>query len=106
MATAVAGVDDASVACRIIDAVTAWDEPRAVPLLIPFLENDRSAYRYGDDWGIPALKARAALHALTGAGFRIACPQRQTRVSQVADLADPHNRSAASRSCCPTRSSQ
>lgn len=88
MATAVAGVDDASVACRIIDAVTAWDEPRAVPLLIPFLENDRSAYRYGDDWGIPALKARAALHALTGCWFPYRVSAAADAWSQVADLAD------------------
>lgn len=107
MATAVAGVDDASVACRIIDAVTAWDEPRAVPLLIPFLENDRSTYRYGDDWGIPAAKARAwRLRSFDRVLVSVSRVRSGRRVVPGRRPRGPPTTRSASRSCCPTRSSQ
>jgi hypothetical protein len=69
MIKATAGVRDAEIACKIADVLQAWGEPRTAPILINFLANDDFAYRYGDDLGIPAIKARATLHKLTGCWF-------------------------------------
>ncbi len=56
-------------ACRLVELLSQWEAPHAVPALIEFLQNDDFAYQVGDDMGIPALKAKAALRELTGNDF-------------------------------------
>jgi hypothetical protein len=69
MKTAVRGIEQGSISCKVIQALSSWGNPRLVPILVSFLQNDTFSYRYGDDLGIPALKARKALHAITGHWF-------------------------------------
>jgi hypothetical protein len=69
MTVAAAGVDDGWTACKVIESLSPWDDQRLVPILITFLQNDSLAYQYGDDLGIPALKARTAIAQLTGHWF-------------------------------------
>ena len=56
-------------ACRLIDILAKWKDERVFPAIIAFLEDDGFAYQMGDDIGIPALKARSALHKATGLWF-------------------------------------
>ena len=56
-------------ACRLIDILAKWKDERVFPAIIAFLEYDGFAYQMGDDIGIPALKARSALHKATGLWF-------------------------------------
>ncbi len=60
---------DGHLACKLIQELEAWGEEKAVPILISFLQNDDFVYVCGDDVGIPAFKARAALKKLTGCDF-------------------------------------
>jgi len=69
MVAAAGSVNDACVACEMIDAVMAWGDIRLARVLIPLLQDDGFAYMSGDDLGIPALKARQGLHKLTGHWF-------------------------------------
>lgn len=69
MGRAVEGIEEGRIACKVIKAMDKWKEPRLAPALIPFLENDTFAYMNGDDYGIPAIKARQALHESTGCWF-------------------------------------
>jgi hypothetical protein len=59
------GLKNGAIACQVIKELLAWKDDRTVPALIGFLQNDDFAYRYGDDLGIPALKAQQALVAIT-----------------------------------------
>ena len=71
MAVAAQGVNDATLACKVIDAAAEWGEVGVVPVLIPFLQNDGFSYGISvdDDAGIPAVRARQRLHTLTGHWF-------------------------------------
>lgn len=69
MVNAVEGVNDGKLSCRVIEAVSSWGDERLVPLLITFLQNNAFAYQFGEDVGIPALKARKALYEITGHWF-------------------------------------
>jgi hypothetical protein len=66
---AVTGLEEPTLACKVIALLAQWKDERVVPALITFLENDGFAYQVGDDVGIPALKARNALHDTTGLWF-------------------------------------
>jgi hypothetical protein len=63
---AVEGIANAKIAYHVVLELAAWKDERVVLPLIAFLQNDGSAYRLGDDLGMPALKAREALLAITG----------------------------------------
>jgi hypothetical protein len=69
IAEALRGLKDGGLACQVIEVVRRSSDPAAVPGLIEFLEDDTYSYRYGDDLGVPALKAAAALKELTGHDF-------------------------------------
>lgn len=69
LAKAAEGLRDGTIACQVIKELSAWREERTVPVLIGFLQNDEFAYQYGDDVGIPAIKAQQALLAITGHEF-------------------------------------
>ncbi len=69
LAKAAEGLKDGTIACHVIKELAAWKEERTIPVLIGFLQNDEFAYQYGDDIGIPALKAQQALVAITGHEF-------------------------------------
>jgi HEAT repeat protein len=69
LAAAVAELDNSSLACHLIKELAAWKDERVVPALIGFLQNDDLAYQYGDDLGVPALKAQVALREITGHEF-------------------------------------
>jgi hypothetical protein len=66
---AVKGLEEPTLACKVIAILAQWKDERVVPALITFLENDGFAYQDGDDVGIPVLKARNALHDTTGLWF-------------------------------------
>jgi hypothetical protein len=85
----VTGKESGSVACKIIEAMSGWGEVRLVPALAAFLECGELAYRYGDDVGIPALKAREVLHRMTGHWFpydREASLRAWKEASQISDF--------------------
>ncbi len=65
----VKGVVDPELACKIIGALLLWRDDRVVPALAACLENDGFAYQMEDNLAIPALKARDALHEMTGHWF-------------------------------------
>jgi hypothetical protein len=67
--TAMLGVNDGLLACKLIEQFSSWRDERTVPLLIACLQNSSFVYQYGDDVGIPALKARQALRTITGHWF-------------------------------------
>jgi hypothetical protein len=69
LTTAVKGLTNASVACKVISVFGGWKNDDIVEALIGFLEDDKIAYTYGNEIGMPALRARAALHSLTGCWF-------------------------------------
>ena len=58
-----------ALACELIEVFSSWGDERLVSALITYLENSRFVYEYGDDLGIPALKARQALEDITGHWF-------------------------------------
>jgi hypothetical protein len=66
---AIRGVDKGWLACKLIDALSSWEDERVVPCLISYLQNSSFAYQHGDDLGIPAIKARQALKDMTGHWF-------------------------------------
>jgi len=66
---AVEGVEDAVLACKLIKILSSWGDERVVLPMISYLQNGGFAYQYGNDFGIPALKARQALEAITGHAF-------------------------------------
>ena len=68
-AIAVEGITDPCIACKVVEALSAWGDERVVLPLIGFLQNDGFAFQDGDDLGIPALKAHQALLAITGHVF-------------------------------------
>ncbi|MEI9896467.1 MAG: HEAT repeat domain-containing protein [Chthoniobacter sp.] len=63
------GKNDARWACSVIEAIDAWGEPRLAPALIAYLETGGLFGYSGDDFQVPALKAREALEKMTGATF-------------------------------------
>jgi hypothetical protein len=66
---AVEGVEDAALACKLIKVLSSWGDERVALPMISYLQNGGFAYQYGNDFGIPALKARQALKAITGHVF-------------------------------------
>jgi len=73
---AVMGFTEPDMACKAIKALEGWGNEAIVPALIALLQNDGSGYVRGDDRGVPALKARAALELITGYRFPL-----DTRIS-------------------------
>jgi hypothetical protein len=61
MQTAIQGVRDGSLGCKLVEAFASWGDERVVPCLISCLQND--------DVGTPALKARQAIRTITGHWF-------------------------------------
>jgi hypothetical protein len=53
----------------VVGALAGWGDPRVVPALIYFLQNDDCAGQFGMDVRVPALKAQAALRRITGCLF-------------------------------------
>lgn len=69
-AKAVRGLkNEPKVVCELIKRLEAWDNPVAVSTLIEFLQDDGFAGFLGNDWDVPALKSRAALHKITNHWF-------------------------------------
>lgn len=66
---AVRGIQEGGMACKLVELLRRWKDPHAVVALIEFLQNDDFAYQIGDDLGVPALKAQAALKERTGYDF-------------------------------------
>jgi hypothetical protein len=66
---AVVGIKQADLGCEVVGALAGWGDPRVVPALINFLQNDAYGGSFGEDIRIPALKAQAALHRITGCRF-------------------------------------
>ncbi len=94
MAEAARGVRDGHTACALIEALSGWADPRLAPVLIPFLQNDAFAYQYGDDLGIPALKAREALHKIAGCWFPHNVAVAAAAWKRAEATADPAKRKA------------
>lgn len=69
MAKAAVGVEDPHLACEVIKRLHNWNDLSAVPVLIPFLQNDGFSYMIGNDLGIPAIKTQEALRSITGYAF-------------------------------------
>lgn len=69
IAKALEGIEDAYLACKIIEMMTAWGDDRLTPAFITFLEDGTFSYQYSDELGIPAVKARKGLYAITGHWF-------------------------------------
>ena len=89
---AIEGFSDGWIACQVIKALAAWDNERVVTALIGFLQNDQFAYQYGDDLGIPALKARQALLAITGHEFPFDVEQSRKAWEEARRLDDKEAR--------------
>jgi len=101
MIKAVEGVNDGSLSCRVIEAVSSWGNERLVPLLITFLQNDAFAYQYGEDIGIPALKARKALYEITGHWFPYYIAASAEVWKKVAAVRDSNERGKLLRELLP-----
>jgi len=87
---AIRGVDEGWLACKLIDKISSWGDERLAPSLITYLQNCDFAYQYGDDVGIPALKARLALKKITGHWFPYDVEQSMSawqKAGQVTDKA-------------------
>jgi len=69
MAGAAVGLEDAQVACEVIERLRAWKSECAVPVLIEFLQNDSFYYAIGSNVGVPAVKAKEALREITNCVF-------------------------------------
>jgi hypothetical protein len=91
-AKATSGLLDADLGCKVVKELGAWKDIRVVPALVNFLENDNFAYQSGDDVGIPALKAREALHAITGCHFPYEVKAASDTWERVVAIADAEQR--------------
>jgi hypothetical protein len=91
-AKAAQGDIGASVACQLIKELAGWPDERVVPALIGFLQNDAFAYDYGDDVGVPALKAQQALLAITGHEFPFDVETAEKAWQQAAPIGDKTER--------------
>jgi len=95
LAKALEGDADAFLACKTIERWSAWKGDRLVPALIGFLEDDRFSWQYGDELGIPAVKARAGLRRMTGRWFPFdagASGEAWRRVEAIPDRAERRKR--------------
>ena len=88
------GVADVWLGCKVIDALADWGDAGLVPALIPFLDIDSFGYNSGDELGIPAVKARKALHKLTGCWFPYDAEAASRVWKEAAAVADPAKRKA------------
>ena len=91
---AIQGVDDGRLACKLIERLQLWDDERVVPALITFLQNGQFAYQYGDDIGIPALKARQALQRITGHVFPLDVAKSEEAWIKASQMKDVTKRKA------------
>jgi hypothetical protein len=66
---ALGGGEEGWLGLKLIEALSSWAGDPVVPLLIRYLQDDAFVYQFGEDIGIPALKARLALKAITGFAF-------------------------------------
>lgn len=65
------------------------------------LQNNDFAYQYGDDLGIPALKAHQALKNVTGHWFPFDVEQSATAWAKAKEIRDPEERLAMLRNLIP-----
>jgi len=91
---AAGGVDHGWLACKVIAELSSWGHEGVVPSLITWLQNNDFAYQYGDDLGIPALKARQALKQITGHWFPFNVEQSAKAWSQASLMSDQAQRGA------------
>jgi hypothetical protein len=91
---AVIGIKSGYPGCKLVAALRGWGDERLVPALISFLQNDDYAYRIGDDLGIPALKAQAALRSLTTRTFPLDVQASQHVWEEARKLTGPASRKA------------
>jgi len=85
----VKSIKNAGWACEVIEALSSWGEEGIVPALVSFLRSDGCAsWSNVGDLGIPALKARAALHKLTGHWFPFEVDLSMAAWNQVTSLGD------------------
>lgn len=68
-AKAATGFTGAWETCLVLEELAKWDDPRLVPTLFRFLQNDHFAYSEGDKYGVPALLAQIDLRARTAHAF-------------------------------------
>ena len=94
MERAATGVTSAWVTCQFIGELAAWKDKSAVPALITQLENDAYAGYKGDDWYVPALKAQAALHAITGHWFPFDVEAARKAWAEAGKIEEPQARQA------------
>jgi len=92
MNSAVEGIQDARDACSLIKALAEWGDVRLVPAFIAFLRNGESAGFSGDDLFIPALKAKTALHKLTGHYFAYEVESSRRAWESAQQIEDPVER--------------
>jgi len=88
------GVHDGHMACEAIKLLLQWRNLQTVPALMSFLQNDAFAYQYGDDLGVPALKAQAALKELTGHDFPADVEASQKAWEKAKAIGDVKKRAA------------
>jgi hypothetical protein len=86
LGAAIEGLQDTHLACSIAREAALWGDVRLVPLLIPLLEDDSDGGRIGKDVRVPALKARDALHDITGCWFPFGIAQSRQSWIEVASL--------------------
>jgi hypothetical protein len=85
------GLKDAYLECMIIEMMASWGDDRLVPGLITFLEDGTFSYQYGDELGIPAVKARQGLQRMTGQWFPygvLASNEAWRQVEAIGEKAD------------------
>lgn len=108
LADAVRGLVDADLACAIIREASSWGNRGLVPLLISFLQEDSFGSRIGSDVRIAAIKARDALHDMTGCWFPFDVSRSQRIWTEAVSLpnwgeAQRHLRNALPYEQCPIR---
>ena len=90
--TAIRGVEEGRLACKLIEQLLSWGDECVVPSLIAFLQNDKFAYQIGDDLGIPAMKAKAALKVITGHDFPFDIEKSMTAWRRAVEVPDKEGR--------------
>jgi hypothetical protein len=85
----------------VVDALSSWGDPSVVPALIEFLQNDDYEYGWGDDIGIPALKARQGLKKITGHVFPFDVELSRKAWQDAAKIDDPAERRQALNHAAP-----
>ena len=92
MPKAAVGLENPIVACELIARLRRWNDVKAVPVLIEFLEDDGLSYIIGNDLGIPAVKSQETIRKITGYALPFDVAVSRDAWSQAKDISNREER--------------